>query len=235
MPFTFSHPAIVLPFIKSRRLSATGLIVGSVCPDFEYFIRMKVQSDSSHTLLGLFIFNIPISLLFALLFHQVIKKGLIENLPSFFSSRLDVLKNLDWINYLRVNFVIVVVSIIIGATSHILWDGFTHQTGCFVSEFSFLSSEIYAIPFYKILQHLSSCVGMATLFFYLYKMPSSNRIHDRVKKSYWVSVLFCISLIMAIRFCLGLSFIQYGNIIVSLISSTIIGITISSFLFKKLL
>nr|WP_315170888.1 DUF4184 family protein [uncultured Flavobacterium sp.] len=235
MPFTFSHPAIVLPFIKSSRLSATGLIVGSMCPDFEYFIRMKVQSNISHTLLGLFIFNIPISLLAALLFHQIIKKGLIENSPSFFSSRLDDLKKRDWMDYLRNNFIIVVLSIVIGAISHILWDGFTHQTGYFVTEFPFLLSKIYAIPLYKILQHLSSCIGMATLFFYLYKMPSSNIIHDRVKKRYWVFVLFCISLIMAIRFCIGLSFVQYGNVIVSLISSTIIGIAISSFWFKKLL
>lgn len=233
MPFTFSHPAIVLPFIKSRRLSATGLIVGSMCPDFECFIRMKVQSNISHTFLGLFIFNIPISLLVALLFHQIIKKGLIENLPSFFSSRLDVLKKTDWMDYLRNNFIIVVLSIVIGAISHILWDGFTHQTGYFVSQFPFLLSEIYAIPFYKILQHLSSCVGMATLFFYLYKMPSSNIIHHIVKKRYWVFVLFWTFLIMVIRFCFGLSVVQYGNVVVSLISSSIVGIAISSFWIKK--
>jgi len=36
MPFTFSHPAIVLPLTKARlKLSATGLIVGSTIPDFE--------------------------------------------------------------------------------------------------------------------------------------------------------------------------------------------------------
>jgi len=43
MPFTFSHPAIVLPLATLRRqwISATGLIIGSITPDFEYFIRMK--------------------------------------------------------------------------------------------------------------------------------------------------------------------------------------------------
>ena len=233
MPFTFSHPAIVLPLIQSRRFSATGLIVGSMCPDFEYFIRMKIQSDSSHTLLGLFIFNIPISLVAALLFHQIMKKGLIENLPYFFRSRLDDLKNLDWINYLRNNFVIVVVSIVIGATSHILWDGFTHETGYFVSEFPFLLRKINGIPCYKILQHVSSFVGIATLFFYLYKMPTSKLLHQNVQKRYWFFVLFWIALFMAIRFCFGLSFVQYGNVIVSLISSTLLGIACSSFWFKE--
>ena len=77
MPFTFSHPAIVLPFLKTKKLSATGLIVGSMCPDFEYFIRMKVQSSISHTFLGLIVFNLPIGLLATFLFHEIIKNSLL--------------------------------------------------------------------------------------------------------------------------------------------------------------
>ncbi|SEF46838.1 protein of unknown function [Flavobacterium urumqiense] len=42
MPFTFSHPAIILPFLKNKKLSATALIIGSMSPDFEYFFRMKM-------------------------------------------------------------------------------------------------------------------------------------------------------------------------------------------------
>jgi hypothetical protein len=42
MPFTFAHPAIVLPLkhLPKRWYSLTGLIIGSMTPDFEYFIRM---------------------------------------------------------------------------------------------------------------------------------------------------------------------------------------------------
>ena len=54
MPFTFSHPAIVLPlkYLPKKWFSFTGLIIGSMTPDFEYFLRMKVKSDYSHTLNG---------------------------------------------------------------------------------------------------------------------------------------------------------------------------------------
>ncbi len=39
MPFTFAHPAAVLPFMKkqSKYISVTALILGSMAPDFEYF------------------------------------------------------------------------------------------------------------------------------------------------------------------------------------------------------
>ena len=39
MPFTFSYPAIVLPltYLPRRWFSLTGLIIGSLTPDFEDF------------------------------------------------------------------------------------------------------------------------------------------------------------------------------------------------------
>lgn len=126
MPFTFSHPAIVLPFLRSRKFSATGLIIGSMCPDFEYFIRMKVQSNISHTFLGLLFFNLPIGLLAAFLFHEIIKTNLIENSPSFLQNRLVSLKHLKWKHYFKENYLYVIISILIGAISHIFWDAFSH-------------------------------------------------------------------------------------------------------------
>ena len=39
MPFTFAHPAAVLPFAKkhSSYISVTALILGSMAPDFPIF------------------------------------------------------------------------------------------------------------------------------------------------------------------------------------------------------
>jgi hypothetical protein len=54
MPFTFSHPAIILPlkYFKKKWFSLTGLVIGSMTPDFEYFVRMRIQSNYSHTIEG---------------------------------------------------------------------------------------------------------------------------------------------------------------------------------------
>ena len=57
MPFTFAHPAIVLPFYKKPKFfSMTTLIIGSMSPDFEYFLRMKIKSDMSQTLIRYHLF-----------------------------------------------------------------------------------------------------------------------------------------------------------------------------------
>lgn len=52
MPFTFSHPSIVLPltYLPKKWISLTGIVIGSLTPDFEYFLRMKIQSTYSHTI-----------------------------------------------------------------------------------------------------------------------------------------------------------------------------------------
>ena len=87
MPFTFSHPAIILPFryLPVKWFSFTGLVIGSLTPDFEYFIRMKVQSIYSHTLLGIFWFDLPLAILLAFLFHSLVRDTLFFNLPKTFN------------------------------------------------------------------------------------------------------------------------------------------------------
>lgn len=84
MPFTFSHAAAVLPFLNNKKMSATALVVGSMSPDFEYFFRMKMQSELSHTFQGIYLVDFPLSFVVILAFHSVIKKPLIDNSPPFF-------------------------------------------------------------------------------------------------------------------------------------------------------
>lgn len=82
MPFTFCHPAIILPLTKisRNRLSATGLIIGSMSPDFEYFIKMRLESVHGHSFSGLFYFNLPLTLLLVFVFHLLVRDALILNL-----------------------------------------------------------------------------------------------------------------------------------------------------------
>ena len=233
MPFTFSHPAIVLPFLRTKKLSATGLIIGSMCPDFEYFIRMKVQSNISHTFLGLILFNLPVGFLAALLFHEIIKRNLIENLPSFCQFRLSILKNMKWIDYLKANLFYVLISILIGALSHVFWDAFTHESGFFVQKTPFLSHRINNIPFYKIAQHLSSLIGMIFILYYIYKLPVEKNTISKQSWKYWVLVLVLTFVFISIRWAFGLSFNQIGNVVVSLISSTILALTFAGLNFRN--
>src|SRR5215467_2275849 len=104
MPFTFSHPAIVLPLTKTRlKLSATALIIGSMIPDFEYFIRMRDRSKYSHTLTGIVWFDIPLAVLVCFLFHHVVRNPLFENLPASLRDRFSVYKDFNWSKYFFTN------------------------------------------------------------------------------------------------------------------------------------
>lgn len=119
MPFTFSHPAIVLPFLKNKNLSATALVAGSISPDLEYFFRMQMQSEISHTFLGIFLIDFPLGFIVIFTFHIIIKKSLIANLPYFFQSRMQLLRNSNWLQYFKNNILVVILSFFLGTLSHI--------------------------------------------------------------------------------------------------------------------
>ena len=42
MPLTIAHPAAVLPFRHSR-LPISALVIGSLAPDFEYFLHLHAN------------------------------------------------------------------------------------------------------------------------------------------------------------------------------------------------
>ena len=117
MPFTFSHPAIVLPLkkVSGKMLSLTGLVVGSLTPDFEYFIRMSVRSTYSHTILGLLWFDIPFGLLLTFLYHLIVRDPFITHLPEVLNRKLNSFKYFDWVDYC--------------ADFSFHWRSFTHYLG----------------------------------------------------------------------------------------------------------
>jgi hypothetical protein len=200
MGFTFSHPALVIPFkyLPKRFYSTTGLVIGSMIPDFEYFIRNDSDSDISHTLPGIVLFDLPFSFLLALTFHLVIRKRLIANLPLFFRSRFSTYASFDWLQYLKKHWPVVTYSMLVGIGTHLLWDSFTSYNGYFVdripgflSELSLLGQKFYA---YKCIKHLSSSMGGLILIYLLLKMKRDaveNEEKDK-NKAFWLlfSVIF---------------------------------------------
>ncbi len=233
MPFTFSHPAIILPLNKifKNKFSMTGLVIGSLTPDFEYFIRMKVTSHYSHTLLGNLWFNLPLGIILTFLFHNIIKKSLIENLPSFIQIRLEHLKTFNWIHYFKKQWKTVLISIIIGGYSHLFWDLFTHYNK--VSHFLHLNREFLGIPFFKILQHFSTLIGALIITIYFLRKKKTASKTTKIELNYWIKILIVSFLIFGIRVLLGLKIEEYGNVIASLISAFMLSVLIISMIENK--
>lgn len=239
MPFTFSHPAIVLPltFLPRQWFSMTGLIIGSLTPDFEYFLRMRIKSNYSHTIDGLFWFDLPLGLLLAFLFHNIVRDRLFDNLPTFLKSRFSTFKQFDWYEHFKRNWFVVLISILIGAASHIFWDSFTHDHGYFVQTIPTLQNSVAflgrQIPILKILQHSSTLLGGLVIVFAIYKLPTNKSENETINLKYWVIFAVFTLTIIAVRLMSGLDFKQYGNLIVTAISAGLISLTITPLLIKK--
>ncbi len=209
MPFTFSHPAAILPLAKyaGRYVSLTGLIVGSVTPDFEYFFWMRFQNKYSHSMPGLFYFDLPVGILLAFVFHNLVRNPLYDHLQAPFRSRLAPYQTFDWNGYFKRYYLTVIVSILIGAASHILWDGFTHRYGYFVQTFPALQARMllagYAVSLYNILQHLSGLVGGLLIALAFYRLPASPDLQQTPPSSYWLTVGVIFILTVALRSAFG--------------------------------
>ena len=240
MPFTFSHPALILPLrlLPSRWFSLTGLVIGSLTPDFEYFVRMRVQSDYSHTITGLFWFDLPLGLSLGFVFHNVVRDSLFDNLPAILGARLAKFKQFNWNKYFITNWLVVIISIVIGAASHLLWDSFTHGAGYFVRTIYSLQESVNffgrQVPVYKILQHSSTLMGGIAIGIALFALPAERNVTGRFNLKYWIVLTGLALTILAIRLAWGLHYSMYGHVIVSGLSAVFISLILTTFIMKRI-
>ncbi|EJL39442.1 hypothetical protein BAG01nite_07940 [Brevibacillus agri] len=187
MPFTFSHPAIVLPLRRLGWVSFPALVFGSMAPDFEYFLRMQPYSVYSHTLLGLFCVDLPLVIVLYVLYRYIVEKGLLAVLPLWAAKGLASgrpqtrSRRRTW-----VSLVVFAYSALLGSYSHIAWDAFTHDGGSMVERFAFLQQRIpllfLDVPVYKLLQHGSTLLGGLAIAFVLWRTGRKND-HVEIKQA----------------------------------------------------
>lgn len=245
MPLTFSHPAAILLINKKwkKYFSFTGLVLGSMSPDFEYFLNFKPLAIIGHTFLGFLILNLPLCFVLAYLFHKFIKKPLILHLPTPISTWYSNFALKTWrLNSFR-DFWIFIYSALFGMLTHIVWDSFTHIGGGMVNLLPFLSIKIgifgYSIPMFKLLQHSSSVFGAIFILLYFYKEKhTSNYIKNIPAK---LKVTFFV-LIIANGGLFGFGIINFsfhdsenlnlGILVVTVINCMFFGLILTSFISK---
>jgi hypothetical protein len=166
MPFTLSHAAAALPFRRTQ-LIMSAIVVGCFAPDFEYFIPFPHHGSSGHTLVEIFEFDLPLSLAALWLFHRIAKEPLAACLPEGARERLDrglhaIPKN----SFSR--FAMILLSILVGIATHILWDSFTHSGYWLSDHLHFLHTTVSIPlfgprPWFGILQYISSAFGIVII------------------------------------------------------------------------
>lgn len=240
MPFTLAHSAAVLPFVRSKYFSATGLVIGTMAPDFEYFLRMNVQGIYGHTILGVFYFDVPVSILLAFVFHSVAKRNLIDNLPVFFQSRFQEIRNSDFTAYFKEHKLIFVLSVIFGTATHIIWDGFTHDRQFFVQALPSIYKNRTVdfmdvdYPLWYALQYISTAVGLLAFTIYVFMMKPIAGVFNRPRFIYWVLLVVIMAIILYVRLQFRIMNEKYVVIVITIVSSFCIGITILGLIsFKK--
>ncbi len=212
MGFTFSHPALVLPFryLPKHTYSLSGLVIGSMVPDFEYFLRFSNTSHYSHTLPGLFWFDVPLGLLLCVLFHEIIRQPLIRNLPVFLKARLAVYEQVNWAMQLKRHWFRISGSLLLGAFTHLIWDSVTSQGGFFVERYpNFFYSEItiLGVPVYvsRIFKYSSSILGLLMLVLVLMRMPKQQTPLPKKDRYYWLIYITTFTFILCLRLSMGVN------------------------------
>ena len=240
MPFTLAHPALVIPLSKSRYpLSLTGLIIGSMTPDVEFFIQMREVENIGHQWYGILFFDLPLAICLSFLFHNLFRNSFLDNLPNPYRRRFISSRTFNWNQYFIKNKFTVLLSIIIGLMSHLIWDGFTHHDGFAVEWITLLSQDIIiantALPIYFALQVLFSIAGMIVVHFQIMQMPTEieNTDHCNVDLRYWIIFISLISGILFMRLCIWPEYNSFGGIMIAGMGSILYSWPIVSFIFHN--
>lgn len=229
MPFTLAHPAVVIPLSKSGlKLSLTGLIIGSMIPDFEFFFMMREVENIGHKWYGIILFDLPLSYFFAYIFHNLLRNQLIDHLPLKYFQRFSEVKAFDWNKYARNNRWSLLISIIIGISTHFALDALTHHDGAFVELFPILSREIpiggLMVPIYFALQVLLSVLGMCIVHLQIQNMPRvliETRKRKHFQQHYWSVFILLFSLILISRLTFWPEWNSFGGVLIAIMGSVV--------------
>lgn len=241
MPLTFAHPAAILPFLrKSKYIHFSALVIGSMAPDFEYFLRGRPMGDIGHTFAGFICFNLPLVILVYFIYRLFVHETLFNHLPICLQYAYTKRKDSDGI----VKVVVFCYSALFGMLTHVVWDSFTHINGYIVlkfPEFFTYSTNIYgfSIPLYKFFQHGSTLFGLTIILVYMYVRALSTREHNRIyvspkrKLIYWSSISLLAVVFVFLWYLMDyVSIKSYGIVVVRMIDSFLLNLLVSSLVFK---
>ena len=163
MPYTVSHAAAVLP-LKNSGLPLAALMIGSMSPDFAYFLPEPLSRTTTHSLAGIFSFCLPVGLLAWQFFVRILERPTLELLPEAWRDRLP--RSERGLSLRAIT--LAALAVIIGAATHIVWDAFTHANTFVTHVLASLRIEAFTlggrpVHVYFILQVLSSVVGLVAL------------------------------------------------------------------------
>ncbi|MEJ7603655.1 MAG: DUF4184 family protein [Kofleriaceae bacterium] len=235
MPFTGAHPVAVLPLLRWRRLDATCLVIGSMSPDLMYFARGELAGTFGHTPLGIALWCVPSTVLAAVLVHHVLKWPLLIVAPRSIACRAVGIVGGAWprARWSLATKVSLVGSAVLGAITHVLWDGFTSGRGVFVHHLPALRHHL-VLPvlgdqeLHRFLQHVFSVIGLAVVALVILRRlrrepPIELPAIDRTRARWLFAVCFALGIALLIVRMIAMHAWSLGDLIVGPISGAMVG------------
>lgn len=204
MPFTPSHAVVALPFIRTPLILA-AIAIGAMTPDLPLFVRgIGLNYSFTHTYANI-LWTMVIAFGLFLLWRVVLRPAAPALSPKWLARRLsadwgqtpaDAMNEAVGIGRRGSYIPLLVVSLLIGVISHILWDEFTHEGRLGQQLLPALADQWGPLQGFKWLQHGSSVVGL--LIIAIWALLWLRRVEPRGAGEYvlprWVRVSWWISL-----------------------------------------
>jgi hypothetical protein len=182
MPFTLSHPVISIPL--RRYLGDFGILsalfIGAMAPDFVYMLPPEFvyyYRLESHSLMGLLTVCLPLGVGFFYLYHLLMAPVITSAFPKALKHRLPEHLLLGRCPPSK-NAHAVIVSILIGAATHIVLDAFTHENALtdYLTWFStpLLTLDDWEIMPFRVVQHVGTVVGLVFIGWWIYRWYSET-------------------------------------------------------------
>lgn len=164
MPFTVAHAVAAVPLaaLAGGRLAASALTVGAMSPDLEMLLVVDRWRGVGHSPLGVVAFCVPASLAVLALWHGAVKRPLAGLLPPRWGHLgVALCRPLDGDR--RRLAATTVAAVVVGASSHVIWDSFTHVDGLAVAALPLLRRELLGRPLFEVAQYGCSAGGLVAL------------------------------------------------------------------------
>jgi hypothetical protein len=161
MPVTPAHAAAAWPLRRPfGRLPLSALVIGTLSPDFEYVLRLRPVGKFGHSPLGLVLFCVPATLVVWWGWRALVRPALVPLLPPGMQAAASAPppgRRSDLVP-------LAIVGALLGALTHVVWDGFTHPDGWGTALFPRLQGVVWErMPWYLLLQLVSSVVGVVAV------------------------------------------------------------------------
>jgi hypothetical protein len=232
MPFTPSHAVVALPFIRTPLVPA-AIAIGAMTPDLPLFVRgLPLHYGRTHDFAWLPA-TFVLALVLLVVWRCVLRPAVRELSPTWLAERLPGEWDRGALAALRETFgvtrqvapgeqrrwrvsfadlALLLVSLLLGVLTHIVWDLFTHEGRWGVAAVPALAEQWGPFLGYKWLQYGSSAAGVVILAVWavLWLRGRDTGAPPRRVLASWVRVLWVVSLplILVAAWLWGLA--QYG-------------------------